>query len=205
MSRDATLFRIQENDTYRYFLYGMDEYQRFVAELVAPANTVKEAYETMKPQAVKDREANNIELKRQGEWFLIPTFLRDEEVVNLESACFKSVPKYDGDRIYQPIEEFDYRDLGTLNAQEQEQALKITRKEKYTPAITEGSNHLVQHKGIIPLFYSIGFNVTVVKGYVRHVNRDHQKIVLDTWHVAVHNIVKQAYQVVASGRTGGFD
>ena len=206
VSSEPVLFRIPIGAEYRYFLYGTDEYQRFVAELIKPAFTVAEAYETMKPQAVKDRESKGLEVKRQGEWFMIPINVNDNEIHNLESACFRTVPKYGiiHEQSLIHIEEFD-KSYCELTDEQKGKVNTFMSKEKYTPAITEDSNHLVQHKGKVSYAQNIGFDLTVVKGYVRHQNRDHTKLVLDQWHVAVHNIVKRAYQVVSSGRRGGFD
>lgn len=55
----------------RYFLNAEDE-GRFIVELVGPCKTLKEAYESMKPNAVRIAENLNNEVKRQGEYFFIP-------------------------------------------------------------------------------------------------------------------------------------
>jgi len=36
--------------------------------------TIKDAYESLKPEIVKDAEKQGLEVKRQGEWFFIPIF-----------------------------------------------------------------------------------------------------------------------------------
>lgn len=61
-----------------YFLSSFDENEGFglyfLAQLpdgVSP-RTVEEAFETLKPQQVKDAEAKNVKVKRQGEVFAIP-------------------------------------------------------------------------------------------------------------------------------------
>jgi hypothetical protein len=52
----------------RYFLDGGS----FVVELMEPCQSVKEAYESMKPITVKKAELEGLEVKRQGEIFFIP-------------------------------------------------------------------------------------------------------------------------------------
>jgi|Deesub1362A_J573_1020465.scaffolds.fasta_scaffold00319_28 hypothetical protein len=56
----------------KYFLCSMDEGSYFVSELPAPVKTVTDAFESLKPDAVRKAEAQRLEIKRQGEWFFIP-------------------------------------------------------------------------------------------------------------------------------------
>jgi hypothetical protein len=61
----------------RYFLSGLDETAKdiwngfFLTELVGQPKTVEEAYEMLKPNAVKHAEKSGREVKRQGEYFFI--------------------------------------------------------------------------------------------------------------------------------------
>lgn len=71
----ASLFTV-ENKT---FLFDIDQreikhkiFNAFLVELTTPVKTIAEAYESLKPQEVKDAEAKGLEVKRQGEWFFIP-------------------------------------------------------------------------------------------------------------------------------------
>jgi hypothetical protein len=72
----ASLFKVEE----QMFLFDLDrreiEHKIFNPFLVklpdgCKARTVEEAYEALKPQAVKDAEKAGLEVKRQGEWFFI--------------------------------------------------------------------------------------------------------------------------------------
>lgn len=45
----------------------------FFVEVDSAVKSIAEAYESMKPQSVRDAEAAGIEVKRQGEWFFIAT------------------------------------------------------------------------------------------------------------------------------------
>lgn len=74
----ARLFEIQG----RVFLMDIDRveiangiFNPFLVELKAPAKTIKEAYAALKPQEVIEAEAQGLEVKRQGEWFFVPTNL----------------------------------------------------------------------------------------------------------------------------------
>lgn len=48
-------------------------FNAFFVEVASTVNSISEAYDSMKPQEVKDAEAAGIEVLRQGEWFFIPT------------------------------------------------------------------------------------------------------------------------------------
>jgi len=48
-------------------------FNAFFVEVNSNVNSIAEAYDSMKPQEVKDAEAAGIEVLRQGEWFFIPT------------------------------------------------------------------------------------------------------------------------------------
>lgn len=51
--------------------YGL--FNVFFVEVNSNATSIESAYETMKPQEVRDAEMAGIEVKRQGEWFFINT------------------------------------------------------------------------------------------------------------------------------------
>ena len=60
-----------------YYLCALDEGSYFVSHLSKPAESVHEAFDSLKPQAVKDAFAEGKNVKRQGEWFFIPTGMDD--------------------------------------------------------------------------------------------------------------------------------
>lgn len=71
----ASLFEVQG----KIFLFDIDRreikhkiFNPFLVQLQVEASTIADAYESLKPQAVKDAEAKGLEVKRQGEWFFIP-------------------------------------------------------------------------------------------------------------------------------------
>jgi len=64
----------------RQFLFDLDReeikhniFNPFLVELQTKASSIVEAYESLKPQAVKDALSKGSKVIRQGEWFFIPT------------------------------------------------------------------------------------------------------------------------------------
>lgn len=62
------------------FLFDIDRveiakniFNPFLAKLPSKVSSIPEAYDSLKPQAVKDAEKQGLKVLRQGEWFLIPT------------------------------------------------------------------------------------------------------------------------------------
>ena len=78
----AILFRVNR----KYFLFDVDrnelEYFRFnpfIVQLPHKVTSIAEAYESLKPQEVKDALAKGLDVKRQGEWFFIPSEFQPKE------------------------------------------------------------------------------------------------------------------------------
>src|ERR1019366_7367289 len=70
----ASLFKIGRE----FFLFDVDRreiehglFNAFLVNLPKPVKTIAEAYDSLKPQAVKDAEAKGLEVLRQGEFFFI--------------------------------------------------------------------------------------------------------------------------------------
>jgi uncharacterized protein YeaO (DUF488 family) len=64
----------------QYYLCSLDENNYFVAQLSTPTKTVEEAFESLKPKPIKKAIKQGIKVKRQGEWFFIPTGLDDNKM-----------------------------------------------------------------------------------------------------------------------------
>lgn len=71
----ASLFELEG----KHFLFDVDRrelehriFNPFMAEVPGKPKTVAEAYELLKPKAVKDAEKKRLNVLRQGEWFFIP-------------------------------------------------------------------------------------------------------------------------------------
>ena len=74
----AMLIEVKE----KQFLFDIDRrelkhyrFNPFLSELPKKTNTIKQAYEILKPKEVKEAEKKGIKVKRQGEWFFIPSKL----------------------------------------------------------------------------------------------------------------------------------
>lgn len=52
---------------------GFGIFNAFFVETNSSVNSIAEAYDSMKPDAVRDAEKQGLEVERQGEWFFIPT------------------------------------------------------------------------------------------------------------------------------------
>jgi hypothetical protein len=73
----------------RYYLSAVDETgtswrgMYFLAELLTdrPPATLAEAFNFLKPKAVREAEARGAQVRRQGEWFAIPTKLLTSELM----------------------------------------------------------------------------------------------------------------------------
>ena len=61
------LFDIDRNELKHY------RFNPFLVELPKPCETIKEAYEMLKPKEVLQAEKKGLKVLRQGEWFFIPT------------------------------------------------------------------------------------------------------------------------------------
>ncbi len=64
----SVVLRFKDHD----YLCSMDEGSYFVSRLPKKVSSVKEAFDSLKPDAVKEAEQKGLEVKRQGEWFFIP-------------------------------------------------------------------------------------------------------------------------------------
>jgi len=179
-TENETLFCIED----KYYLYGNDQidFRRYLVELTYGGNykTCAEAIESMKPFAVRVSEVEKQEkgkdfpdVERQGDLFFIPDpDLTDEQMDSIESAHFN------------------------IETEESIENAPIT-KYKVTPSIMTkrhptGTNHKAQHVGVFA-------GQTFVKGYVRHGNRDHQKLILDkdVWYLVVDNEVERSISLGA--------
>jgi hypothetical protein len=61
------------------YLCAMDESSYFVSQLPAHVNSIECAFELLKPRLIKQADKDGIVYKRQGEWFFIPTELKDKK------------------------------------------------------------------------------------------------------------------------------
>lgn len=167
----STLFKTGE----RYFLSGIDETAKdlwngfFLTELVRPATSVEDAYESLKPGIVKEVEIinssfkNPIEVLRQGEYFFIK--VTDEKVLAELKIAEKNGSAMKG------------------------QALKHYNADKNRSLDTwefRNSRHVVTR-------YAEVFGDSYAKGTCRHVAGEHRMLKLDGWHLVIENTQKQSW------------
>lgn len=77
----ASLFRVSG----KLYLFDIDRieikhgiFNPFLVQIPVEVKTVKDAYAALKPDLVNQAEAKGIKVKRQGEWFFIPTSLNSK-------------------------------------------------------------------------------------------------------------------------------
>jgi len=66
----------------KYYLCGLDDGTYFVCELPKTPRNCDDAYEVLKPREVKKAEAEGAKVLRQGEWFFVPTGMKDKDLAN---------------------------------------------------------------------------------------------------------------------------
>jgi hypothetical protein len=67
----------------QHYLCSLDEGSYFVSQLPIQVKTVEQAFRCLKPKAVLAAERKGIEVKRQGEWFFVPTGLNNTAMAKL--------------------------------------------------------------------------------------------------------------------------
>ena len=153
-----------------------------------PIETVKDAYLALIPEEVKIAMESGKDVKRQGEWFFIPTDKSPEEP----------------DRVYTEAEKRDFAfALGVqkLNANgwgdnSYSEAKELLGNEEFNRL----RNLVIPTKKPIGFVLKAGKNrpnnaefglqkdgVSYVKGEISHSGREHKTITLDGWHIAIPN------------------
>ena len=66
-----------------YYLCGLDDGTYFVAQLRGKPRNCDHAYEMLKPREVREAEAEGKRVFRQGEWFFVPTGMKDQDLREL--------------------------------------------------------------------------------------------------------------------------
>jgi hypothetical protein len=87
-----------------YFLCAMDEGSYFVAQLAHPVNSIDAAVEDLKPNLIKSLPKDT-DVKRQGEWFFIPTELKEGKEFILAKG-FRLPRPNDRGNVHQPAAGF---------------------------------------------------------------------------------------------------
>jgi len=228
---NATLFRIET----RYFLNGRNEdgHGTYVAELIEPANTIAEAFETMKPKSVKNAIANGLNVQRQGELFFVRLTGDETGICGIEKRTKELVTVYYkqcsncGIKTRESEEKDDwqirdhpesgygwqgwrhsknaklrkaYECYTTHKDADKFMKLKHRKKIKFSPypTISGYERHTATMTAQL-------YTTQLVKGIVRHTNRDHHALKLgngNEWYIVIANTVKNAF---SAGVRGGRD
>jgi len=165
-------------------VYVLNEVGNFAAILAKPCKTVQEAYESMKPDLVREYERQGKTVYRQGEWFFIP-FDEDPKLIQ----DIKSIKKawFIETRDKCPVCGKVGRWLSRLVHDHTDKFEKVEVKRYHLefPELEEGSNHTARkvgkYKGQI-----------VALGPIRHINHDHEVLRIQGWFYALKNIVRKA-------------
>jgi len=193
----AILFKYKPRLLEKPVIYILNEVGNFVAALEKPCKTVEEAYESMKPDLVREYEEKGLVPYRQGEWFFIP-FDKDpkliEDIKSIKKEwyidIFSKCPICGKVAKWLPYKCYRH----TWEAKKEVERVEVERYRLIFPRLEEGSNHAARKVGKYK-----GFIVAL--GPIRHINRDHEILRIKGWYYALKNVVKKAI----STRTGRGD
>lgn len=73
VAHQTMLIAIHLSGTDAHFLLGVDEEHPFVVRVSRKPQTVKEAFDWLMPKRVKKAIAQGLNVRRQGDWYFIPT------------------------------------------------------------------------------------------------------------------------------------
>lgn len=152
----ALLVSLRTGIAGRNFLIGKDDGPPFATAIVRRVTTVQDAFDWLVPKLVREAYILGKEVKRQGDWFFIPT---DEDPLNRRNGGSMQVFGSD------PILATDtlYRDVHLI----------------YNGVQTRHIGSMVVHRGLVNTCYG----APRVKGEVRA--PDHPTMTLDSWHIGV--------------------
>lgn len=132
----ACLFSIES----KFFLFDIDRrevkhgiFNPFLVELPGKASTIREAYDLLKPESVKQAESKGLKVLRQGEWF----FIEEKKQKNIEME-FQSFRASNKQRNGRNIERFELR-AGRNRPNTVKQGFQNAKGEVYVKGIVEHS------------------------------------------------------------------
>jgi hypothetical protein len=149
------LIRITVSTYPSHFLIGMDDGQPFVTPVNRKPRTVQDAFDWLMPNKVREAYALGLDVKRQGDWFFIPT-AREPQICR--RVWNNALPP-----MYSPFKQKTlYRGAPLIYG-----------------ARTRHTGGLVVYQTVAALAYHVPF----VRGNVKAPN--HPVLHLGTWHIAV--------------------
>lgn len=169
-----------------YFLFDVDRreikhqiFNPFLAEIPGKPKSIAEAYELLKPKAVKDAEKKGLEVLRQGEWFFIKT--KAPKLPKLSTEDILSALTLDG--MWGNAKDLLIRTIGKdahkKMVKRAKQVLNVLPRRFTLKAGENRPNHA--QLGVVVN------GETLVSGYVEHSGREHAKLVLNGWYKAIPN------------------
>ena len=177
------------------FLFDIDRneiahkrFNAFFVELQKPVKNIDAAYKSLKPKQVLAAELKGLNVKRQGEWFFIPTKYKPKGVKKDQ----KDFPFQD--RLLMAA---IGRGWGFENFFSKEEIARLTKKNEKLNGMIGGEKTLragqnrpnTVERGIIEK------GITYVQGKVKHTGREHEDLELDGWHIAIPNTSVQSWQL----------
>ena len=201
----ARLFSVESNTDLRdkkiKFLFDIDrkeiDNQIFnpflvqVPENGTPITSIDQAYDCLMPNEVKDAIANGEHVKRQGEWFFIPT--KTNPLSKIAGLTEEQRKEY---ALAMAIKKQSNWDT-TLSEMLGEELTEKYKNIGYIPEVGVKRMELRAGKNR-PNHAEKGLNsdgISYVKGKVSHSGREHADIVLDGWHIALPNTAIDSFTI----------
>lgn len=201
----ARLFSVESNtdlgDKKIKFLFDIDrkeiDNQIFnpflvqVPENGTPITSIDQAYDCLMPNEVKDAIANGEHVKRQGEWFFIPT--KTNPLSKIAGLTEEQRKEY---ALAMAIKKQSNWDT-TLSEMLGEELTEKYKNIGYIPEVGVKRMELRAGKNR-PNHAEKGLNsdgISYVKGKVSHSGREHADIVLEGWHIALPNTAIDSFTI----------
>jgi hypothetical protein len=174
----ASLFEV-DGKTYLFDIDRREQehkiFNPFLSEVPGSPKTIAEAYEALKPKAVKVAESKGLKVLRQGEWFLIPAKAPKLKKLSAEEKALALVnTRFGLDN--NPLLDKKTKELIT------KKALKIQESLPKPTTLRAGQNRPnTVEQGLIVN------KTTYVTGTKKHSGREHADLKLDGWYIPVAN------------------
>lgn len=217
----------------KYYLFDVDRqelkhyrFNPFLTELPKKATTLKEAYELLEPEEVKKAKKQGKDVKRQGEWFFIPTNKEFEE----PEKPRKMYKTYDLSTTFRNLSLRKDKVITLKRVKETEYFLKLKPKyrkmlldrvrdyKKAVKAIKETKDDYDKkyeayrsfHWGgnlqagdnrpnrADQMYMDLENDETYVTGEIRHIGREHEPIKLEKWHRAIPNTAIKSFTITGN-------
>jgi len=186
----------------KLFLFDIDRveivngiFNPFLVEIPdATLETIESAYDSLIPEAVKNAEAEGKKVKRQGEWFFIPTDVdptippADTIIIPKEDLLKRKVFKAIGYHSKEALQELwgdtEYHRISNIKIPD------ATQYEEKPFELRAGKNR--------PNRAEFGINrdnLSYVRGNISHTGREHKTITLEGWHLAMPNTAINSFTI----------